>query len=245
VSGFLSAVQFLTRLPVPVRAFDLRAAVPWFPAVGLLLGAILALADLALHQLGTPGLLASTSSVVLLLVLTGALHADGVMDTCDAIFAHATPDRRLEIMRDPRVGSFGVVGLVSLVALKIASLDALPETSRWLLLLLAPAVGRWCIILLAATLPYGRLGGSGEPLKQGATPLMVGLGSLTPVVVALAGGPLAMLSGVVAVALSLVIGRWLSGLLPGLTGDCYGALCEFAEMMVWFSAALVWRQLAT
>ena len=98
----------------------------WLPVVGFLLGAILALADLGLRWVQVSPLVASTGIVVLLLALSGALHADGLMDTCDAVFGHATPERRLEIMRDPHTGAFGVVGLVCVVALKIAAIGTPP-----------------------------------------------------------------------------------------------------------------------
>src|SRR5438309_6666621 len=154
--GFFSALQFLSRIPVPPGNYRLEESVVWLPVVGLLLGAILAGVDWALRLVGMDQLVGSTVVVVLLLVLSGALHADGLMDTCDAVFGHASPERRLEIMRDPRVGAFGVVGLVCVVALKIAAVYALPASIRLQLLLLAPALGRWSIVLLATVFPYGR-----------------------------------------------------------------------------------------
>jgi adenosylcobinamide-GDP ribazoletransferase len=238
-------VQFLTRLPTPQGEFRLGAAVPWLPIVGLLLGAILAFGDAFARRLGAPLLLASTLDVVALLVLTGALHADGLMDTCDAAFGHASPQRRLEIMRDPHVGSFGVVGLVCVVALKIAALDALSGAVRPFLLLLAPGIGRLCIVFVAGWFPYGRPGGSGEPLKLGATPRAVILAAILPLAACALAGLIGLLSGAVAVACALGLALWLLRLLPGLTGDCYGALCEVAETTVWLSAALVLPRLAT
>jgi adenosylcobinamide-GDP ribazoletransferase len=238
-SGFLGALQFLTRLPVPTGAYRLEASVPWLPVVGLLLGAILAVVDLGLRWLEAGPLLASTLLVVLLLGLSGALHADGLMDTSDAVFAHATPERRLEIMRDPRVGSFGVVALVAVVAIKIAALDALPATAWTVMLLLAPMLGRWSIVLVATAFPYGREAGLGAPLKAAATMRMLGLATIVPLVACALGGAPGWLSAVVAAAAALAIGRWLMRLLPGLTGDCYGAICEVVEALVWLSASLV------
>src|SRR3979411_939770 len=148
MKGFWSALQFLTRIPVPRGEYRLEESVVWLPVVGLLLGAILAGVDWALRLIGMDQLVVSTVVVVLLLVLSGALHADGLMDTCDAVFGHASPERRLEIMRDPRVGAFGVVGFVCVVALKIAAVHALPAAMRLQLLLLAPTLGRWAIVLV-------------------------------------------------------------------------------------------------
>jgi adenosylcobinamide-GDP ribazoletransferase len=243
--GFLDALQFLTRLPVPSGGSG--PAVPgviWLPAVGLLLGALLAVADAGLRWLQVSPLVVSTLLVVLLLALSGALHADGLMDTFDAVLSHATPQRRLEIMRDPHTGAFGVVGLVCIVALKIAAIDALPATIRPHLLVLAPGLGRWSIVLLATFFPYGRPAGLGAPLKASATPRALALGSLLPIAACLALGLLGTACGALAVVAALALGRCLMRLLPGLTGDCYGAVCEIVETLVWLCAAPLARGLA-
>jgi adenosylcobinamide-GDP ribazoletransferase len=234
--GLLTALQFLTRIPLPGGTYALEEAVVWLPAVGLLLGAILALADAGLRWLGVSSLLESTLLVVLLLALTGALHADGLMDTLDAVLSHATPERRLEIMRDPRAGAFGVVGLVCVVALKIAALDSLSKSA---LIWLAPGLGRWAIVLLATVYPYGRTDGLGAPLKAAATPKALVLASVAPVVACGLIGPTGIVGGVLAAVTALAFGRWLLRLLPGLTGDCYGATCELVETVVWLSGALL------
>jgi adenosylcobinamide-GDP ribazoletransferase len=237
VNGFFSALQFLTRIPVPRGAYRLEDSVVWLPVVGLALGAILAGVDWTLRSLVVDQLVVSTLVVVLLLVLSGALHADGLMDTCDAVFGHASPEKRLEIMRDPHVGAFGVVGLVCIVALKIAAVHALPTALRLQLLVLAPTLGRWAIVLLATAFPYGRQSGLGAPLKAAATPRVLILASLLPLAGCIASGPVGALCGLLAAAVALGLGRWLMRLLPGLTGDSYGAACELVEATVWLSAA--------
>ena len=177
--------------------------------------------------------------VVLLLTISGALHADGLMDTCDAVFGHASPERRLEIMRDPRTGAFGVAGLVSVVALKIAALASLSSPTRLGLVVLAPCLGRWSIVLVTTLFPYGRPTGLGAPLKAAASPRALALASVVPVLACLVVGPLGVAAGVVALAVAIGMGRWLMTLLPGLTGDCYGATCEVIETVVWLSGALL------
>jgi adenosylcobinamide-GDP ribazoletransferase len=239
VEGLWAALQFLTRLPVPAGKYRFETALVWLPVVGLLLGGLLAAADAGMRAAQVSPLVESTALVVLLLALTGALHADGLMDTCDAVFAHASPERRLEIMRDPRAGAFGVVGLVCIVALKIAALDALPDRLRPQLLTLAPGLGRWAIVLLATVFPYGRASGLGTPLKASATPLALALASVFPLAgCALVGLP-GLIAGVLTVVASLGLGRWLMRLLPGLTGDCYGAVCEVVETLVWLSGGVL------
>jgi adenosylcobinamide-GDP ribazoletransferase len=237
-------MAFLTRLPVPGADVRLEYAVVWLPVVGLLLGGILAAADLLLRAMVLSPLVISVSLVVLLLALTGALHADGLMDTCDAVFGHATPERRLEIMRDPRAGTFGVAGLLCVVLLKVASIEALPLAARAGSLVLAPTLGRWAIVLLAASFPYGRPTGLGAPLKAGATPRRFAVASLVAFLACLLVWPSGLLLGALAAVTALLLGRWLVSLLPGLTGDCYGAACEVVETVVWLAAAPLVRLLA-
>lgn len=244
VNGFLSAVQFLTRLPVPRGSYRVESAYVWLAPVGLLLGAALAGLDWALRQLPVSSLLASTLVVVVWLGVTGALHADGLMDTCDAVFGHASPARRLEIMRDPHTGAFGVIGIVCVVALKIAALDGLPPGIRPHTLILAPGLGRWSIAWLSALFPYGRPHGLGAPLKAAARPRSLALASVLPLLVCVLFWPLGPVLGGLAGLGSWLLGRWLVGLLPGLTGDCYGAACELVEVLVLVGAAPVAAALA-
>jgi adenosylcobinamide-GDP ribazoletransferase len=231
-------------VPVPGHRFRLDAALVWFPIVGLLLGGLLALLDVGLSWLQVPSLLGSALIVVALLALTGALHADGLMDTCDAVFAHATPERRLEIMRDPRVGAFGVVGLVSAIVLKVAALDALPLALHTSTLILMPTVGRWSIVLLATLYPYGREVGLGSALKATATVRGLVLASLVPAAACLLVGPMGLAIGVLSLLAAGLFGAWLMRLLPGLTGDCYGAGCEITETIVLVAAATLAYALA-
>ncbi len=237
--GFLGAVQFLTRVPLPTTENNLGEALGWLPLVGLLIGAVLGLVDLGLGWLGVSSLLNGTIIVVLLLTISGGLHADGLMDTCDAVFGHASPERRLEIMRDPRAGAFGVAGLVSVIALKIAALASLPAPARLGLVVLAPCLGRWSIVLVTVVFPYGRATGLGSPLKAVASPRLLALASVVPIVACAVVGPSGIVAGVLAVVTALGLGRWLMTLLPGLTGDCYGATCEIVETVVWLSGALL------
>jgi adenosylcobinamide-GDP ribazoletransferase len=235
--GLLVALQFLTRLPVPFARPRDDLGLVWFPAVGLLLGGILAGADALLRFLAVAPLLESSLLVVLLLVLTGGLHADGLIDTCDAVFVHATPERRLEIMRDPRAGSFGVLGAIAVLLLKVASVQGLPDVVRAQQLVLAPLLGRWAIVLAASAFPYARTNGLGGPLKTAATPRALLLASVVPFVVCIGLGPAGL--GLLALAGSLagLLGWWLCRLLRGLTGDCYGAICECVEVVVWLVAS--------
>jgi adenosylcobinamide-GDP ribazoletransferase len=154
--GLILALQFLTRLPTPqvedFRADDLARASPWFPAVGLIVGALLAGAQV----LGTPAnpWLGALSALVFWVWVTGALHLDGLADLCDALGAsHRDRDRFFEVLRDPHLGSFGVIALVLALLSKLVLLALIAAApSAWALLLLAPAWARlgplvWTLVL--------------------------------------------------------------------------------------------------
>ena len=230
------ALQFLTRLPMPaglpIAGPPLGRALGWFPLVGLILGGLLALADLTLSLLLPRGLV-DVLLLVLLALLTGGLHLDGFMDTCDGLFSLRGPAERLAIFRDSRVGSFGVVGVTSLLLLQWAALGALPSSQRVDCLLVSLALARWTMVLAIVAFPYGRAEGLGRVFKDQASPLAL-LGATL-----IAGGMaigLLGLSGVMAFALTAMatwmFARYCLRRLPGLTGDTYGALNCLVETLV-------------
>lgn len=232
--AFLAAWRFLTAIPLPGPATgprELGRSLAYFPLVGLLLGLSLAGAD-ALLSLAFPPLLSSALVVAALALLTGALHLDGFMDTCDALAGGHTPEERLDIMRDPRVGAVGAVGGTALILVKFAALASTPPALRFAALALAPALGRWAMALAVVALPYARSQGRGLPFKEGArawhllpATLLAGAAGL-----ALAGpGAAALL--LAAGALTLGLGLYLRRQLGGLTGDCYGAINELVEAL--------------
>ena len=236
------AVQFLTVVPPIVRRAprpaDLGASDAFFPFVGLLLGLGLAGADRALGSLAQP-LVRDVLLVVLLAAATGALHLDGVVDTFDGLFAPGGSARRLEIMRDPRAGTFGVVAVVLLLSLKIAVLGALVPELRTAGLIVAPCLGRWAIVMATWQFPYARKEGLGRGFKDGIRPLHVAVAGVSALLVTgwLAGGfGVAVFAGVTLSVLAL--GSVISARLGGLTGDTYGALCELTEVTVWLAFGL-------
>src|SRR5512141_1600694 len=161
MNGLLFALGFLTSIPVRTPApqpGDLGRAGVWFPIVGLLLGAILAGAQYALNQVFSP-LLSAALLVALWALLTGGLHLDGLADCGDGLLAAVSPERRLEIMRDPRLGTFGGAALILHLLLKTLAVAALSGPAL-IALGLAPALARWLILIVAAQ-PSARPGGLG------------------------------------------------------------------------------------
>ncbi len=231
----LTALGFLTALPVPRRVADAAAlarALIFFPLVGLLVGALLLALDLLLAPL-----LPNGARAALLLGagigLTRALHLDGLMDCCDGLFGGFTPERRLEVMRDSRVGAFGVLGAIVALLLRFNGLVALSDA--WLVagLLLPPTLGRWAMALAIVAYPYGRPTGLGVSFKEGASWRQVALAGILATGAAVAlWWPWGALALPVAAALTAGVARFLRGRLPGLTGDCYGAINEIVEVVL-------------
>lgn len=236
---FLVALSFLTLLPVGVREptdAEISRSRGWYPFVGLLYGLLLAVALLLCYLLAPE--LALTSLPAALLVTVPALvnrflHLDGLMDFCDAMWGGRTAERRLEIMRDSRVGSFAVAGCLCVMLVKFAALDSI-RLSGWefAALLLFPMVSRWTMTLLLTAFPYGRRQGIGSAFAQGRRPwLPTGFGLLSVAAAAwLLLGPVGVVVLITVSFLALMLGWWSAKRLGGgLTGDCYGATNEIME----------------
>jgi adenosylcobinamide-GDP ribazoletransferase len=228
--GFLTAIPVRTEAP---QAGDLGRAGLWFPLVGALLGLVLASANYGLSLIFQP-FLASALVVVLWAGLTGCLHLDGLADCCDGLLAPGDRGRRLEIMRDPRLGSFGVAGLalfliVKVLALTSATLEA-PAT-QFLFFAFTPALARW-LILPVALLPQARPGGLGAGFAAGLNPLVLALAALLPLALALAGGPRYWIAAAAAGLVALAGAAAARSRLGGVTGDVYGLTVELAEAAV-------------
>lgn len=231
--GLLAALGFLTRLPLPAHAAgDQRAwahSLPWYPLVGGLIGVILC--GLAWCLRAAPPLLSAALVVAAWVVLTGALHLDGLADTADAWTGGlGDRERTLAIMKDPRCGPSGVVSLVLLLLLKTVALGSVPAVP-WAALLLAPLLARAALTALFLSTPYVRSAGLGTALAQ-APRLACRLAlAATAAACLLAGrrGLLALASAVVVFALWR---RACRRRLGGFTGDTAGALAEMVELAV-------------
>lgn len=239
--GLILAVQFLTRIPTPqVRDFQpeqLARSSRWFPVVGALVGAIVAtVAVLAARVDPWLGALAGT---VAWIAVTGALHLDGLADLADALgAAHRDRSRFLEVLRDPHVGTFGVLALVVAVAAKLVLLSVLlrdgigtPATALDLAvdLALAGAWTRYGAVLWSRTLPP-LAPGSAERFAWRASPAELVLWALALAVLGAAAG-----AWIVTAAAPVGLAAWwlyLRARLGGMTGDCLGAGVEMTEIAV-------------
>jgi adenosylcobinamide-GDP ribazoletransferase len=231
----LTAFQFLTIFPAIIRraftASELGQAVGFFPLVGLALGGIFYGLEFSLRLI-FPTPLVAVLILSVWLLLTRGLHFDGFLDMCDGLFGGFTPERRLEIMRDSRVGAFGVAGGGLLLLAKYSAILSLTNFSA---LLLAPILGRWVLSLAIFAYPYAREKGLGRDMKDRVRLSQV---LLATVISLLATWWIASWIGLLAIVLSgFVLWSGASFILrriPGLTGDSYGALCELTELVVLF-----------
>lgn len=230
---FWLAAGFLTVLPVPAvdyRPEGLGQAGRWFPAVGLLLGLLLALAHAGLAA-AFPTPIVAVGVIAVWAALTGSLHLDGLADCCDGLLAPVDRERRLAILADPRLGAFAGVGLILFLALKIAAVGALAMPLP--ALLLAPTWSRW-LILLAARQPSARPGGMGAAFRSGLTPGVWLWAAIAPLALTLAVAPtwrgLAAVLAAHAVALgAIAVARRRLG---GVTGDVFGLVVELGELTI-------------
>jgi len=235
-----AAVRFLTVVPWgrwdAARPEDLGCAAALFPWVGGLLGLAAAGARWAVLAAGGTPALAAAVALAVWVALTGGLHLDGLMDAADGLLGGRTPEHRLEIMRDERVGAFGVLAAGLVLLLKFAALESAPVAA----LVLAPMVGRWVMTLAMAAFPYARPQGLGR-MWYDQTGWRAALAATAAVAWALLAldWPWGWLAWGVAAGVAVLVVRWVLRRLPaGLTGDVYGALAEMAETAVLIVAAL-------
>ncbi len=235
---FCFALQHLTRINIYKGDFNEvafgRASV-FFPVVGLLIGALLLLA----HRLLTyifPVPLVAALLVVLMVLITGGMHLDGFMDTVDGVFSGRPRERKLEIMRDSRVGAFGVLGLVCLLLLKYNAFLSMPAPLIYQAILLAVLLSRWSMVYAIACFPYARREGLGTLYNRytGKRELIWATGStiILAVLVAWAAGLILLLA---AWGWVHFMGSKLTGELGGLTGDIYGATAETTELLIYLA----------
>lgn len=239
----ISAMQFLTRLPMPAVAYredSLAGAAMYFPLVGTLLGALAAW----LHRALAPHLPRTVTALVVvafLVLVTGALHEDGLADAADGFGGGRTREKILLILRDSRIGAYGAIALCLSLVGRVVLLSALPLDRVGRYLVVAETLCRWTILPLSALLPSARDGdGQGARIAR-----LVSTPSLIAATVLAFGVSAWMLRWqAVAPVIAVVIVAWVSGRyyrkkIGGTTGDCFGATTQMAELAVYLCGVWV------
>lgn len=229
-AGFVVALQLMTRLPTPrlkgPLATDLAAAAPWTPVVGLVIGALVtaAMSAGALHGPSIAALLA----LLMWVIVTGALHLEGLADTADGLgAAHGDPARFLEVARDPRTGSFGATAIALMLVTKLVLLAEVATLEAFAPLILIPAWARWVSLALARLVePLGT--GLGRRFASGATPLVIVIEGAALMGLSQITAPELM----VAIPAAALFAIYWRARLGGMSGDCHGATIEMTEAIL-------------
>ena len=246
--SFLAALQFLTSIRLPWRSEvspeALGRSAPYFPLVGLIIGLILASLNW-LFSLVLPPSLVNALLIVSMVLITGALHLDGFVDTCDGIAGHKTVEDRWSVMHDSRAGAFGIVGVVLLLPVKYVSLNSIPGPLMITTLLFMPVVSRWAMVYAIFAYSYAQASGLGQIFKQGTRwPGFIAATVIT-VVLAVVLIPLFQLTGLVLIfgvwVITVILATYFKSKFSGLTGDTYGAINEVAEVSVLILVTLLVR----
>ena len=238
--SLLAAFQFLTVLPVKIvlDERDFERSPKWFPLVGLTVGALAALGDGALAFLKFPVGLRSLLTIAFLAALSGGLHLDGLADSADGFLSARPRERVLEIMRDSRIGTMGVLALVFVLAVKVTALAELSDSLRWKGLLFAPLAGRSVQLIIMALIPYARPeGGLASLFLRGKTTwpaIWPGVWVLLAGVV-LFGFWRGTIYAAFLFAAAGLLSFWSYKRIGGFTGDTLGAASEIEEALVFIA----------
>lgn len=235
MNSFFVALQFLTRLKIVNQTnwelSEFGKSVLSFPLVGCIIG----LLTFAVYTLVSSFINSSLTMLILVVfefLLTGGLHADGFMDTCDGLFSGRDRERKLEIMKDSRIGSNGVVGFVFLVLLKWQLLLGLDSQYMMFTLICMPLLSRYTLCLSITRYPYARPEGMGKAFAQYApthTVLITTLLAIIPVFVF--NLPYLYTLGIALLA-NYILNHYLVKHLGGVTGDTYGFVIEVTEIII-------------
>ena len=237
------ALQFMTRVPIRFKALHpqrLNRAVAWFPLAGLLIGGLASLCYMFLvPHFGRP--LSATIAVFAMVMLTGALHEDGLADCADAFGGGWTREDRLRIFKDSRIGTFGGVALILSLGARIQLLASIPANQIVGYLVAAQVLARWTPLPLGALLsPVRGSEGQGSRIAGRTSWISVAIGTI----LTLASASYFLRSSAWLPALAVVFVTAVSGLyysrrIGGITGDCMGATIQISEIAVYLCGAFM------
>jgi adenosylcobinamide-GDP ribazoletransferase len=233
---FALMLQFLTTIPLPVRLDageeDYGKGLVFAPLVGLVLGLILSGVYSVLRFI-SPALVTSVLTVIAYIVLTGGLHLDGLGDTFDGLFSNRSRERMLEIMRDSRIGTNGVLAIVSVLLLNISLLSAVETGRAAAVLMMMPVAGRTACLIGSGISAYARSGeGLGKSFIDYCRTREIIWGLLLHFIIFLVvEGPFGLLLSIIPVATAFLLIWFLTRKIGGATGDILGAVCELNQTL--------------
>lgn len=242
---FFTALQFLTRIPVPrdsrTTKEQIGKAAAFFPLVGVIVGGSAALVFLLLQRV-VPVSASVLCAIIFGAFLTNGFHEDGLADTFDGFGGGWTKERTLEIMRDSRIGTYGTLALIFLILGKFTFLSSLPASQIWRWLIVAHTASRWTILPLCAWLRYVRAEGQGKLVAKQVGVLEIIVGTFTLLLVSLLLPWQAALAALLVTALVTILsGLYFRARLQGITGDCLGAANQLTEVGLYLTAVILLR----
>ncbi|RFS23921.1 adenosylcobinamide-GDP ribazoletransferase [Chitinophaga silvatica] len=248
---FLTAVMFYTRLPVPTIPYSnemLNKATRYLPLIGWITGAIMIALVLIFRHIAPP-MITILLSLIMGIWVTGAFHEDGFADMCDGFGGGWTKEKILEIMKDSRIGTYGMLGLLLIMTLKFLSLREMSLFLVMLTIASAQPLSRFVAVTVIYTHKYvlENEDSKAKPLAKGITKtdlLIAAVGGLTPYV-----GVMIYLHNYTLLLIipALLLGRWylvrlMNQWLGGYTGDCLGAVQQVSETIIYLSfCILTWK----
>lgn len=238
-SGLAGAVTFLTIVPVG-RGGDVRRAAAWFPVVGAAVGALAGGVRAGLQPL-LGAAAATVLALAAMVIVTGALHQDGLADTADGLGVRGDRDRRLAVMRDSSIGVFGALALIGWALLLVVVLGQLSAAHAVEALIVSAALGRWAALLHAAWSPPARAEGLGAGFAVGRIALVLATAVAVAAALALGGVGPGLAAVAAGVAVGLLSAVHVRATLGGRTGDTLGATVALTEVVVCTVLLAVWR----
>jgi len=244
---FLTAIMFYTRLPVSRwvshNAVYLNKATKYFPLIGCLVGAVAALVYMAANYLFNHSI-AIILSMAASVLLTGAFHEDGFADVCDGFGGGWTKEKILLIMKDSRVGAYGVIGLIFILVIKFYLLSSFTTTQLPFILIAAHALSRWAAATFILTHHYVRENEDSKTkpvAKQFLAShfLIASLFGILPLL--LFKNAYFFLLIIPVYLMKIYLGWYFKKWIGGYTGDCLGATQQLCEIVIYLSVMALWK----
>ena len=229
--------MFLTRLPAPVKLHwsesELAHSTPWFAVVGVIVGSIAAFAWWIGYLYWSP-LIAAVFAVTASVLTTGAFHEDGLADSADGLGGAFDIEKKLVIMRDSRIGTYGSVALILTIVAKTGAIALLPPETAISVFIGAHMLGRWSSVPLIKYNVYVREQGTGKPFASMVTTRSVIASSTFALFCSVVCFKSATLFVIPVILVFLYLAQWyVRRKLGGITGDILGAINSLTELLVY------------
>ncbi|MFA5271406.1 MAG: adenosylcobinamide-GDP ribazoletransferase [Candidatus Omnitrophota bacterium] len=245
MTSLLLALQFLTIVPIKIKAFTearFARSMMFFPVIGLLIAFFLAVINSLFLSLGFNGIILNVILVVTLIILTGGMHLDGLSDTFDAIASAKSKEKMLEIMRDSHCGVMGILSIICVILLKISFLSSMSSAHKIGAIILMCVFSRWSLVFLTFLFPYVREQGKGKIFSQGINLKIVMITTIFSLICAIVVFKIAgFLIFVPAALIAYLFGRLVSKKINGITGDVLGSTNELVEVTVLLTVCILER----